>query len=63
VARQNLDSLKRIDPELPDKARVLGQVALERGSSSSPEANELERVARGEPLESKAKSRLFANRE
>jgi len=63
VPRQNLNNLESIDPELLGKAKVLGMVALEGGAARPLENDELEKLAHSEPLESKPKSRLFADRD
>jgi len=51
------------DPELLAKARILGMVALERGTARPLEANELEELARDGEAQSKPKSRLFDDRD
>jgi hypothetical protein len=52
-----------IDPRTEAVAKVLGQIALERGSAPPLEANEREKLARSEPVQSKPKLRLFDDRD
>jgi hypothetical protein len=53
-----------VDPQTLAKAKVLGQVAMERGASRQPDTDELEKLVHKEPVESNRKSsRLFANRD
>ena len=40
------DDWKGVDPQTLAAAKVLGQIALERGSSPPPEADELEKLVR-----------------
>ena len=53
-----------IDPQTLARAKVLGQVAMERASAMQVENDELEKLAQKEQIQSNPKSsRLFDNRD
>ena len=63
VQPQKQNDWERRAPETLAKARVLGQIALERGSSRPPDAVELEAQVQETKVQSERKCRLFAKRD
>ena len=58
-----LNDWEGIDPETMARAKVLGQIAIERGSSPPPEGAQLRQLEHTEPVRSKRTCRLFACRD
>ena len=59
VPAEKQNDWESIDPEVMARATALGQIAMERGSSPPPEADELEAQVQKTKVQSERKSRLF----
>jgi hypothetical protein len=57
------DDWQSADPQTLRRAKVLGQIAMERGSFRPPEADELEAQVQKTELQSERKSQLFDQRD
>jgi hypothetical protein len=58
------DDWKGVDPQTLARAKVLGQIAMERASAMRLENDEMEKLVQKDPIESNRKSsRLFDNRD
>jgi DNA-binding CsgD family transcriptional regulator len=57
------DDWEGIDREKLLKARILGQIAMERASAMRLENDEMEKLAQKDPVESNRSCRLFDNRD